>query len=854
MMKMLDSWKDRLPSTNHRRQTTEHRPIYIGFAAPSPMGSFGNHHFNTNWRPDIAGASCQVFQQAPFTSQPFLPQLMHNLTVPALDSQQNYSDNRLQSSQNSTPRTFFPHPTSQLSRNITGTAPDFQQNHSDNRQQSSQVASLQDTDIRIGADAESSIMRSANQQPINSNILHVSTVRKVLLRTPNGNQPTSRNSPGSMLPTECYQLEPQTSFDHRTFFTPPQTPTHGWRNMTVSEPDFQQNHSDNRLLSSQITALQDDYESRIRELNQEIFHLKSSEQEKLFYLEAHCAKLNDELLKKELAALKCRLEHKALLLGQEKRDLEAQCTKLNDELLKKDCELEDLKASNGLLESQALTLGREKKDLESECTKLNDELLKKRSELKALNDLLESQALLLGREKKDLEAQCAKLNDVLLKKDIELKASNDLLVSQTLSLRQEKYDLEVQCANLNDELLKKYSEVETLKQFKVAAQKYDYESKIRQLNQEICNLKSSEQHKFLFQKAKWTKLNDELIKKNTELEALNDLWNDQERKCNDLQKKLGKVEEEHRDLLYGVKRYKDKFIRAQKEKSVLMKKMKFGEDSLKRKKLSEDSYRNYSFQISELQRNNKKLEQDYEVLRTNLKADLDESKSRIHNLQSELNQRSAKLLHCEHKLAIAEEENRELKQTNERISRESEEKLSQMANENEANTNAFAKLSEIVTGLEIHLDPGDNEQVNFESCIVDLEKEREDKNAVIAERDRLEADLKKANETIEVSVERSVKFLLELNRQDYKCKEYIAEIKKLKQDLAQSQNLKGALEIEKKTNERLSGQNKEFEKEAKQLLNKFFVGSSDGQGSSDEQNEDGYFGPTTPKKKKIENS
>ncbi|KAI1698490.1 hypothetical protein Ddc_19093 [Ditylenchus destructor] len=201
-----------------------------------PMASNGNQPSHAN----SADASYQLAQQTPFTSQPFLPQLMHNLTVPASEFHQNRSNDRVLSSQHSTPRTFFTPPTTQLLQSTTGPAQDYQ-NHSDYRQQSSQVA-----------------------------------------------------------------------------------------------------------------ALVDDYESRIRALNQDISHLKSSEEQKLFYLGANCAKLNDELLKK-------------------------------------DSELEAFKALNGLLESQSLALAQEKRDFEAQCAKLKDELNEKDSELKVSHDLLESQ-------------------------------------------------------------------------------------------------------------------------------------------------------------------------------------------------------------------------------------------------------------------------------------------------------------------------------------------------------------------------------------------------------------------------------------------------------------------------------
>ncbi|KAI1704031.1 hypothetical protein DdX_14532 [Ditylenchus destructor] len=70
------------------------------------------------------------------------------------------------------------------------------------------------------------------------------------------------------------------------------------------------------------------------------------------------------------------------------------------------------------------------------------------------------------------------------------------------------------------------------------------------------------------------------------------------------------------------------------------------------------------------------------------------------NLQVELNQLSAELQQCNLKLAKAEEENRELKQANERISHEFELKLNQMESEKEADANSLTKINETMAEIE----------------------------------------------------------------------------------------------------------------------------------------------------------
>ncbi|KAI1700266.1 hypothetical protein Ddc_18149 [Ditylenchus destructor] len=336
-----------------------------------------------------------------------------------------------------------------------------------------------------------------------------------------------------------------------------------------------------------------------------------------------------------------------------------------------------------------------------------------------------------------------------------------------------------------------------------------YESRITQLDQKIRHLKSSEQQKLFSLNEKCAKLSDQLLKKDSELEALKQSKDNSrksvrnattqihfdncstqcEQKTRDLKEKVCKIQAEQKDLFNEVKRYKDRFERARKENDVLMK-----------KGLSEDSCKNHSLEISELRQNYKKVREENEVLKTNLKTIFDASKSRIENLQSNLNRQTAELQQCNQK---AEKEIRELKVTNERISRESQQKMTQTISEKDAN--AIAKLSEIVAGIERNLVRQIRDNSSQLSKLNDKNKKLEEEN-----------ELLKAN------------------------------------NKAQSQNLKDELKHAKEANARLSDMNKELEKETKRFWDKIYASPNDGQGSSECKNENGKSGPTAPKKKKSE--
>ncbi|KAI1704033.1 hypothetical protein DdX_14534 [Ditylenchus destructor] len=461
--------------------------------------------------------------------------------------------------------------------------------------------------------------------------------------------------------------------------------------------------------SYQVIALKNDYESRLTELKLEICRLKSSEKQKLFNLEAECAKLNDVVAGKnsEMKALEKRLESKNLTHDQEKKDLEAQCAELNNELLKKDAELESLKQSKAIAlknnyEARIIQLNQEichvksseqQKlfNLETKCAKLNDALAGKSSEMKALENRLESKVATridgyesrirgLNQEIRDLkwsgqqkifflEAKCTELNDELLKK----KSDLDTLKSQSLALDQEKKDLESQCTKLNDELLKKDSELEALKQSKTLAlqdgESRTRESRIRELNQEIRLLKSSEQQKLSFLEAQCTELRSEFLKKNSELEALNDTLQSQtlalgqekkdlEVQCaklnDDLLKKdselealkanlqaelyqlsakllhcnytLAKAEEENRELKLENERnsheFELKLNQMESEKEVNAKSLaKLNETMAEIERDYINFINSFSSQVSRLQEKNHKLNEENEILRADHRAE-----------------------------------------------------------------------------------------------------------------------------------------------------------------------------------------------------------------------------------------
>ncbi|KAI1702440.1 RNA recognition motif domain-containing protein [Ditylenchus destructor] len=98
----------------------------------------------------------------------------------------------------------------------------------------------------------------------------------------------------------------------------------------------------------------------------------------------------------------------------------------------------------------------------------------------------------------------------------------------------------------------------------------------------------------------------------------------------------------------------------------------------------------------------------------------------------------------------------------------------------------YYELNDHVDNLEKELDEKKKEilrlqklsnktKTELDTCQADLEKAREDKN-------RLKAELTTANETIRISVEESANLGLKLKVHEDKCKEYLAEIDKLKQD------------------------------------------------------------------------
>ncbi|KAI1703935.1 hypothetical protein Ddc_16366 [Ditylenchus destructor] len=272
----------------------------------------------------------------------------------------------------------------------------------------------------------------------------------------------------------------------------------------------------------------------------------------------------------------------------------------------------------------------------------------------------------------------------------------------------------------------------------VATLQNDYESRIRQLNQEICHLRSSGQQKLHNLGQQCATLNGELLKKDSELETLKQ---SKDRKIRELREKLGKLRDDN--------------------------------DILTKKKLGEDSCKNHSSQISELQQSNNKLSEENEVLKKNLKG--------------------------------SDKSNKKLREENEALKKSL--KSSDKSNK---------KLREENEVLKKNLKGGDTEQlksdldtcrVQMESCSADLQKEREEKNGFVAERDRLKADLTTANDYFDTAMERITKLDLKLKVQEEK---YTTEIKKLKEVSANSLQLKADLELAKVSIEELTINNEKL--------------------------------------------
>ncbi|KAI1703933.1 hypothetical protein Ddc_16364 [Ditylenchus destructor] len=313
---------------------------------------------------------------------------------------------------------------------------------------------------------------------------------------------------------------------------------------------------------------------------------------------------------------------------------------------------------------------------------------------------------------------------------------------------QEQRDMAAECARLNNELLKKESELNALNDlfhYKTNAQKYSYESKIRGLNQEIQLLKSSEQQKLPQLDKKCANLENELVKKYSELEALKS--------------------ESKALALASETKYK---TTCEKLEGLLLNKS----------------------QTTKLKEQNEKLEEENEMLKANRRAgvadqlsfDLDTCRVQLGCCRVDL----AKMREEKNRI-VAERDglNAELMTANERIE-SYEEKIDKFGLKIKMQED---KCNEYVAEIE-NLKQDSNEQMNVEldTCKADLQKARDNTSHVTEERDRLKAQLKTANDNSETYMERIAKLELKLSPGDS----------------ANSRQLKADLELAKATIEELT--------------------------------------------------
>ncbi|KAI1704037.1 hypothetical protein DdX_14538 [Ditylenchus destructor] len=503
--------------------------------------------------------------------------------------------------------------------------------------------------------------------------------------------------------------------------------------------------------------------------------------------------LNGELVE-ENWELKSRLGQRSL----EKKQMEDQCAKLKSEVLKKDSELQDLKQSK---ERQILEMKHKNKklrDYEMQKTNLRADLDASKSEVKKLQAGLDLYANLLHSQGGDCvtnnlsQPQLRHFNEQLRQENDRLKAKLEADVS-----RSRVHNLQTELNQLSAEL-------------------------------QQCNLKLAKAEE-----------------KNRELKLENDRISRASQQKANANEANTKAYPKFNKIVTGVERTLDRQLNEKLQIELNNR---------------EAELRQYKEENIRLKDKNSKLNQDLEdIVNQNAKdilrlqnSDcanaLGASTSMIQKLQTELDNREAKLRQYTERLEKGEEENIRLRNENSKLNLE----LGDFQDIVDQNAKEILRLRNLAADTERLKSVLDTCRGQFESykakSAADLRKVQEEKNSIVAERDRLKADLTTANETGDIFREKCYKLSLQLDIQKETCNEYIAEINQLKQDFVQSQNLKDQLQL---ANEKLSSKNKEFEKEAKQLWNKFFNSSNDGLGSSDEQNEDGNSGPTTPKKKKT---
>ncbi|KAI1705202.1 hypothetical protein DdX_13808 [Ditylenchus destructor] len=316
--------------------------------------------------------------------------------------------------------------------------------------------------------------------------------------------------------------------------------------------------------------------------------------------------------------------------------------------------------------------------------------------------------------------------------------------------------------------------------------KGDYESRISHLNQQIRRLNielsqtrrgnsrlAEEKKNWIAQRAKH---NDELFKR--ERKSI--------REKLDLERKLDIMKNDYEYLWNQKERYKDKFERTQKENDTLAMKAK--------KKLGDDSI--HSFQISELQRNNKTLREKNEMLNANAKDranELEASKSSAEKLKTELDCKETELQQLNQKVSKAEDENSELTQQLREIIeklKETEDHLGR-AIVYDATMNCNSHQSQI-SNLEAEIKKLKEENENLKQECQDLECYRRELGLEKTKKDQLQADF----DSLEAVLQESSQKLREVEDENSELVQELETAKSTANDLrAELDNQPAELQI-----------------------------------------------------------
>ncbi|KAI1692339.1 hypothetical protein Ddc_23655 [Ditylenchus destructor] len=434
-----------------------------------------------------------------------------------------------------------------------------------------------------------------------------------------------------------------------------------------------------------------------------------------------------------------------------------------------------------------------------------------------------------------------------------------------------------------------------------------------QLNQEICNLKSSLKLKseliLTLTRAKenlreqCAKLYSELHAKDSELKAEIQVKEQSFRDQSSLKEQLAKLKvDHHNDLLHEAKKHKVKVEQAQNEKDSLSKKLaEIQRENRELKQTNEQSFRDQTSLREQLA----KMKADHHK---DLLQEAKKYKVRVEQAQNEKDSLSKKLAEIQREnlnvgsrkcwKSIPDRVPARVRHEPgkpDRARDRSQLNLKQLQTEDTVKANEIANLNETMAKTKIDYDrrikdfsslisklnkenkkleeenemlkancgSGISDQLNFdlntcraqlESCRANLQKEKENMNTIVVEMGRLKADLAIANETIEISVERSAKLGLKLKIQEDKCKEHLT-------DSAQSQNLKAELKNVKKAHEDFRADHKKLQHEANRLHNfvhrkwkdeymKELPFIDDQVSSNDEDDSDDDMSPSSAKKKR----